>query len=112
MDTPHATKARKLIGSVEKPWVPPFQYQAEGGTREGGTCAIQVRVAAGEALDQRGLSVPPGEGRDWLGGGPTQSTGKFRKLIGLSNTWPITHPNWNSSHLSHASGWESLSLTW
>ena len=45
----------------------PFQYQIEGGTR---VIEVKMAVEAG-VLDQRSLSVWPGERRDWLGGGPT-----------------------------------------
>lgn len=53
-----------------------------------GICTVEVKMVQGEKLDHKGLSVQPGERRDWWGGGPTQSMTKLGKSIGHFKAGP------------------------
>ena len=68
----------------QKGEVPPTPPVPDWGWDQGkaGTCATDIKTVQGAVLDQRGLSVKPGERRDWWGGRPTQSMQRFGKLIG------------------------------
>ena len=78
------TQACKIIGHGKKASIP-FWYQIRDGDRRR-QAHMQQKSEWWQwgLLAQRGLSVWPGERRDWLGGGPAQTMRKHLVHFHLS----------------------------
>ena len=54
-----------------------------GGMGNVNTCTIEVKVAQGEVLDHKDLSLQPGKGIKWSGGGSIRNPPKLGSLLVL-----------------------------